>query len=86
MQFLAVSQNVGDPRPYIQAEGAKTAELQSAGVFERVYLKADWSGAVIVVNAPSRDDAQRAVDSLPLTEHGITSFSLTEVIDPPPVG
>ena len=82
MQFLAVSQNTGDPRPFIEAEGAKTAELTEAGVFEHAYLKADWSGAVIILNAPSQHEAQSAVDSLPLVTHGITSFALTPIIDP----
>jgi hypothetical protein len=82
MKVLAVSQNVGDPTPHLQAEAARMAELQQAGLVELTLLKADWSGAVLLLNATSLASARQAVDSLPLVAHGVTSFELTEVITP----
>ena len=82
MKFLAVSSNTGDPTPLLDAEGARTVELQQDGTFELVLLKADWSGAVILLNAANADAARAAVDSLPLVRHGVTRFELTAVIDP----
>jgi hypothetical protein len=83
MKFLAVSQNLADPSPYLEAEGARTAELQESGVFERVLLKADWTGAVVLINADDAGQARAAVDSLPLVVNGVTRFELTPVVEPP---
>lgn len=51
MFFLAESHNAGDLTPYLQAEGARMRELQQAGIVETVFLKADRSGAVILLRA-----------------------------------
>jgi hypothetical protein len=54
-----------------------------AGVLERVLLKVDRSGAVLVLDVPDAAAARAAVDSLPLVEHGVTRFDLTELVEPP---
>jgi len=83
MKILAISSNSGDPTPHIAAEIARTGELVDAGVVERVLLKADRSGAVLVLEVPDVAAARAAVDSLPLVARGLTRFELTEVIDAP---
>jgi hypothetical protein len=82
MKVLAVSRNTGDPTPHLQAEAARMTELQQAGLVELTLLKADWSGAVLLLNTSSLASARQAVDSLPLVANGVTSFELTEVITP----
>jgi hypothetical protein len=82
MMVLAVSHNAGDPTPHLQAEAARMAELQRAGLVELMLLKADWSGAVLLLRTSDLAAAREAVDSLPLVTKGITSFDLTEVITP----
>ena len=82
MMVLAVSHNTGDPTPYLQAEAARMAELQQAGLVELMLLKADWSGVVLLLRAADLAAARAAVGSLPLVANGITSFELTEVITP----
>jgi hypothetical protein len=82
MKVLAVSRNTGDPTPLLPAESARMAELQEAGLVELTLLKADWSGAVLLLNTSSLASARQAVDSLPLVVNGLTSFELTEVISP----
>ena len=77
-----MSHNTGDPTPHLQAEAARTAEFQQAGLVELTLLKTDWSGAVLLLNAGSLVSARQAVDSLPLVVNGVTSFELTEVITP----
>ena len=81
MMVLAVSHNSGDPTPHLHAEAARTAELQQ-GLVELMLLKADWSGAVLLLRTSDLAAAREAVDSLPLVTKGITSFELTEVITP----
>ena len=82
MMVLAVSHNTSDPTPHLQAEAARMAELQQAGLVELMLLKADWSGAVLLLRAADMAAAREAVGSLPLVANGITSFELTEVITP----
>lgn len=81
VNFLAVSNNVGDPSPFLAAESARMQELQQSGVFERVLLKADRSGAVVLVNAADQETVRTLVDSLPLVVNGVTRFDITELID-----
>ena len=58
------------------------AELQQAGLVELMLLKADWSGAMLLLRAADLAAAREAVGSLPLVANGITSVELTEVITP----
>jgi ketosteroid isomerase-like protein len=74
MLFLAESHNTGDPTPYLQAEGARIYELQQAGIVETVLLKADRSGAIVLLRAADAATARDALSSLPLVANGITSF------------
>lgn len=82
MMVLAVSHNTGDPGPHLHAEAARMAELQQAGLVELVLLKADYSGAVLLLRTHDLPAARQAVASLPLVTNGITSFELTEVMTP----
>ncbi len=82
MLVLAVSRNTGDPSAHLHAEATRMAELQQAGLIELMLVKADWSGAVLLLRTSDVSAAREAVDSLPLVTHGITSFELTEVITP----
>lgn len=77
--FLAISHNTGDPTPYLEAEGARVAELQKAGLLEQLLLKADRSGVVLLLRAADLVTARDAVDSLPLAANGIANFELIEV-------
>ena len=83
MKFLAESRNTGDPTPYLAQESARMQELVRSGVVERVWLKADWSGAVLIASADGPAAAKAALDTLPMVTGGITDFTLTEILDPP---
>lgn len=80
MKVLAVSNNTGDPTPHIPDEMRRVNELQAAGVIELIYLKADRSGAVIVLETESGEEAERQLATLPLVERGVTSFEVTELV------
>jgi hypothetical protein len=83
MTYLAVSTNTGDPSSLFPAEGARMAELVSSGLVESVWLKADWSGAELVVTSDDEDAARAVVDRLPIARAGLTSFALTPLLDAP---
>ena len=52
-------------------------------MLERVLLKADRSGAVLVLDVPDAAAARAAIDSLPLVRQGVTRFDLTELVEAP---
>ena len=80
MMFLLESNNTGDITPYLPAETARIGELHEAGILEMVLLKADQSGAFLLLRAPDEAVARDAVESLPLVIKGVTTFEITEVI------
>lgn len=80
MKVLAVSSNTGDPTPYIPDEMRRIAELQATGVIEQLYLKSDRSGAVVILETESGDEAERQLSSLPLVQRGVTSFEVIELV------
>ena len=82
MKVLAISNNTGDPTPRIPDEMRRITELQEAGVIEQFYLKADRSGAVVILETESADEAERQLATLPLVESGVTSFAVTELVSP----
>lgn len=82
MKFLATSTNVGDPGPWIPEESKRMAELAQSGTLEHAYLKADFSGAVLVVEADSLQGATAQLGTLPLVREGVTTFQFTQIVEP----
>ena len=80
MLFLAESHNSGDITQYLEAETARIGELMRDGIVETVLVKADQSGAFLLVRSADLASARDAVESLPLAAHGLTSAEFTEVI------
>jgi hypothetical protein len=80
MKVLAISSNTGDPTSHIPDEMRRVAELQEGGVIEQVYLKADRSGAVMMLETESTDEAERQLATLPLVQRGVTRFEVTELL------
>jgi muconolactone delta-isomerase len=81
MKFLAVSTNTRDVTPYLAEEGQRVAELQSAGTVTNIWLKADFSGAVIVLECASKDEAEAVLGTFPIARHGATTIELTALAD-----
>ncbi|MGH3292746.1 MAG: hypothetical protein ACRDP7_13140 [Trebonia sp.] len=55
--------------------------MRHAGIVETVYLKADRSGAIVLLRDADAAVARDALGSLPLVANGITSFGeFTKVI------
>jgi Muconolactone delta-isomerase len=86
MKCLAVSHNTGDPTAHIADEMRRIDELKDAGVIEQLYLKADRSGAVIVLETDSATEAEQQLATLPLVERGVTRFEVTELAPMPGAG
>lgn len=86
MKFLAMSRRVaGVENEQVAAQAVAEAlqafRLMRSGVFEQLYFSADWKGAVLVIQAAGRAEAQAALDSLPMVRERLITFDLWQ-LDP----
>ena len=84
MKVLALFHNQGDPTPHLADERERVAELRDAGVLEQLWLRADRTGAVLLLEAADAADARRHLATLPLVERGISTVEVIELLPPPP--
>ena len=82
MKYLAVSTNTKDVTPFLEAEIKRMAELQAAGTVTGIWLKSDFSGAVLMLECADETEATAALNTLPIAVNDATAFVLTEIIDP----
>jgi hypothetical protein len=83
MKYLVVSTNTKDVSPFIEAEAQRIAELRAAGTITGVWLKSDFSGAVLMLEAGDEAEANAALNTLPIVINDATAYVLTEITDPP---
>lgn len=86
MKFLAMSRRCPGVSDAQVAEHATLESLQAfrlmrAGVFEQLYFSRDWRGAVLVVQAASRAEAEAALATLPMVAKSVITFDLYQ-LDP----
>ena len=85
MKVLAIGYTTGkDIRPHLEAEGRKVAELRAQGVVRDVFLKADRTGPVLLLNDATVDKAREQLASLPFVELALVAFQFIELDDPSP--
>ena len=72
--------NAADFAPHLIDEARRAWELHQAGVIRELYFRADQHTAVLVLECPSLEDAQAALNTLPLVEHGLITFDLVPLI------
>jgi hypothetical protein len=82
MKYLVVSTNTKDVSPFIAAEVQRIAELRAAGTITGTWLKSDFSGAVLMLEAGDEAEATAALNTLPIVINDATAYVLTEIIDP----
>jgi muconolactone delta-isomerase len=86
LKFLAMSRRVAgltDAQVAAQAaaEALQAFRLMRDGVFEQLWFSPDWRGAVLVMHAGAREEAQAALDSLPMVRGRTIEFDLWQ-LDP----
>jgi hypothetical protein len=81
MKYLAVSTNTKDVSALVPAETQRINELRAAGTITDVWVKADFSGAILVLECADKGEATAALRSLPIAINHAATFVLTEVID-----
>ena len=82
MKYLVVSTNTKDVSPFIAAETQRIAELQAAGTITGVWLKSDFSGAVLMLECADQAEATAVLNTLPIVINDATTFVLTPIVDP----
>ena len=85
MKVLVIGHLTGkDITPHLAAEGRKVAELRGEGLIREVFLKADRSGPILLLNDTDAHDAQKRLASLPFIEHELVTFEYIELDDASP--
>jgi len=82
MKFFAISTNTKDVSPFIAAETQRADELREAGTITGARLKADFSGAILMLECAEAAEATAALGTLPTAINDATDFVLIEVVDP----
>jgi hypothetical protein len=85
MKVLVIGHLTGkDIRPHLQAEGRRVAELRNEGLIREVFLKADRTGPILLLNDVNADDARVRLASLPFVERDLVTFDYIELDDNSP--
>ena len=85
MKVLAIGHLTGkDITPHLAAEGRRVAELRAEGLIRDVFLKADRSGPILLLNDTGAGDAAKRLATLPFIEHDLVTFDYIELDDASP--
>ncbi len=85
MKVLVIGHLTGkDIRPHLEAEGRAVARLRADGLIRDVFLKADRSGPVLLLNDTTAAEAPGQLASLPFIEHELVTFDYIELDDNSP--
>lgn len=81
MKILALeraepNRTTADFQPHLKAEARRVWELQQAGIIREVHFDARAHTAVLTLECAGWEDAQTALDTLPLVERGLITFEL----------
>ena len=78
--YLAESTNIGDVTPMLEAELGRLDELRAEGVLVDGWVKADYSGAVLLLSCDDEETVIAALSSLPTAVAGATTFVTKGVV------
>jgi len=85
MKVLVIGHLTGkDIGPHLEAEGRRVAELRTEGLIRDVFLKADRTGPILLLNDTTAAKAREQLASLPFVEHALVGFDYIELDDIPP--
>ena len=85
MKVLVIGHLTGkDITPHLAAEGRRVAELRAEGLIRDVFLKADRSGPILLLNDTNARDAEKRLASLPFCRAELVTFDYIELDDASP--
>jgi muconolactone delta-isomerase len=62
--------------PHAAAEALQAFRLMRSGTFERLWFSPDYKGAVLIVDAASREEAEAALATLPMVAANAIAFDV----------
>jgi polyisoprenoid-binding protein YceI len=81
MNVLAVGQLTGhDLTPHIPAEQAAVAALREQGLIRDLFIKADHTGPILLLNDVDAAEAAERLSSLPFLTEGLLTFEYVELV------
>lgn len=81
MNVLAIGTLTGkDIQPHLEAEQVKVAELREAGLISDLFLKADQTGPILLLNDVDATEAERQLATLPFIKEDLVTFDYVELI------
>jgi hypothetical protein len=81
MHVLAIGTLTGrDFGPYLQEEAEYVAKLREEGLVREVFVKADQTGPILLLNDVSAAEAAERLASLPFITEGLATFDFVELI------
>ena len=85
MKVLVIGHLTGkDITPHLVAEGRRVTELRAEGLIRDVFLKADRSGPILLLNDTGAGDAAKRLATLPFIKHDLVTFDYIELDDASP--
>jgi muconolactone delta-isomerase len=81
MKFLvvAIPDRTVDRGPIQQAETEAVDRLRSAGVIEQIFVRADGTSSLSILEADSEDAVRNHVESLPFYQHKAMTVEIAEI-------
>ena len=81
MKILAIEKQVpgitaDQFQPYLDAEAEKVWDLHQADTLREFYFRQDQTTAVLVLECANLEEAQKALDMLPLVQEGLIAFDV----------
>ena len=84
MHVLMIGHLTGkDYSDLLEEEGKFIGKARAEGIVGDVYLKADFTGPILILPDTTADEAHEQMASLPFIVHDIATFDYIELIDPP---
>ena len=60
----------------LRREAARAWELNQSGIFREMYFRSDRREAVLILECPTKEEAQQALSSLPLVQSELIAFEI----------
>ena len=85
MKVLVIGHLTGkDITPHLEAEGRQVGVLRAEGLIRDLFLKADRTGPILLLNNATAEQARERLASLPFIEHDLVTFDYIELDDNSP--
>jgi muconolactone delta-isomerase len=66
--------------PHLKAEALRAWELYQSGVLRELYFRADWPGAVLVLECSDVPHAREVLATLPLVRERLIDFDVIPLV------